>query len=150
MTSIYQPLAPLVASYKRIGAQAGLFPGTTQADFDVAEGTPVGVTRLVGGDYRVDVAGLWRVSAAMLLQGGGGAAHRPRVQLVNNTAGVIEFYQEQVVSLGVDTHGLLIERVCRISAADVMRVFWETDGAVSNLVAPGGIGCTLTFERVGP
>lgn len=150
MASIYEPLSPLVASYKRIGAQAGSFPGTTQADFDVAEGTPVGVTRLVGGNYRVDVAGLWRVSAAMLLQGGGAAAARPRVQLVNSTGGVIEFYQEQVVALALDTHGLLIERVCRVAAADVMQVFWETDGAVANLVAPGGIGCTLTFERVGP
>lgn len=150
MASIFSPVARPVARYQRNAAQAGTFPGTTQADFDVAVGTPIGVTRIVGGNYRLDLAGVWRVSAAMLLQGTAGGAHRPRIQLVNNTAGTIEFYQEQHITIGTNTHGMLMECLLRANLSDELQVFWETDVAASDLQAPGSIGCTLAFEWVAP
>lgn len=150
MSSIFSPLARPVARYMRNAAQTGAFPGTTQADFDVSVGTPIGVTRLAGGDYRIDLAGVWRVSAAMLLKGVGMTVSRPRIQLVNSTGGTIDFYQEQDMVIDLDTHGMLLECVTRANLSDVFQIFWETDNDASDLQAPGGIGCTLAFEWVAP
>jgi len=150
MASIFSPVARPVARYQRNAAQAGTFPGTTKANFDTPVGTPIGVSIPAPGDYEMGLAGLWRVSAAMLLQGVGVGVSRPRVQLVNSTGGTVEFYQEQTVTIDTNTQGLLIECVVRVNLADVLQIFWETDNDASNLVAPGGVGCTLAFEWVAP
>lgn len=151
MTALAPPPVPFVVRYARNGPQAGVALAQNRADFNILVGSQEGISRSAPGFYTVLYAGLWQVIACMSVLGTGGSSHRPRVSVLRTRSGIgsFLFYQEAGISLGVNTYAFTVAFTDRLQVGDTLEFFWETDGAASDLDAPGGIGCTLEFVRLG-
>lgn len=147
---LVRPPSRYLTVYKRSASQVGVFPGSNVADFDEQVLIGPGARRTSAGIYTL-IAGVWRVTAQVMLQLAA-TATRPRVQLFSSEgAGTFPFHQEFI---GLDTTApgsvasFSVYALVRVKAKTELSLTWETDTAGSDLYVPGGLGCTLQLERL--